>query len=143
MVGEWEGINRTWFEPGKPADESPISGVMRQLPGSPFVIYEYHSTIQGQAFHGLAIFSFNQFTRQFESAWVDSFHQSTYTMISSGPGDTAGFAVLGSIVVPDGPAWGWRTEVKVSNPDALTITAYIIEPQGEESKGVETVYQRK
>ncbi len=31
LAGEWEGLTRTWFEPGKLADESPTRGVMRLI----------------------------------------------------------------------------------------------------------------
>ena len=34
LTGNWEGITKTWFEPGVLADESPVKGAIRPLLGS-------------------------------------------------------------------------------------------------------------
>jgi len=31
LVGDWQGTARTWFEPGKIGDESPIAGSIRPI----------------------------------------------------------------------------------------------------------------
>ncbi len=144
LIGEWQGINRTWFQPNVLADESPIQGSIRALPGSHFVIYEYSSVLQGSPFHGVALYGYNSYTRQFEGAWADGLHMSTNLMFSSGGLAERGFFLLGNYVDPDGgPNWGWRTLVEVGAPDHLLITCFNISPQGQEARALEASYRRK
>lgn len=143
LVGSWEGTTTTWFEPGSQPDVSPMRGTIRPLPGSRFVIHEYQSSIGGEGFQGIVIYGFNTLTNAFEMAWADSFHMSTNIMFSTGPGLENGFSVLGSYKVdPAQEAWGWRVQVERVDADHLTITSFNILPDGQEYKGVETLYTR-
>ena len=144
LAGEWEGVTKTWFEPGVLADESPMTGRITSILGGRFLLYEYSGILAQRPFEGVAIYGHDLATDRFQAAWVDSFHMSTGIMFSEGdPGER--FAVLGSYDAggPDIPRWGWRTEITVMNDDNIVVTAYNITPEGEESKATETRYQRK
>jgi hypothetical protein len=144
LVGNWEGVTTTWFEPGVVADESPMTGRITPILGGRFMLYEYSGSLTGKEFEGVAIIGFDLATNKFQLAWVDSFHMSTGIMFSEGePGDE--FSVLGSYDAggPDVPRWGWRTEIDVIDGDNIVVTAYNITPEGEESKATETRYARK
>lgn len=144
FIGQWTGHTTTFFEPGNQGDESPWQGKIEAVVGKRYLQYDYVGSMQGERFEGKAILGYNGMTEQFEMVWIDSFHQSTGIMHSKGHEIAAGITLLGSYRAFDhSDDWGWRTDFTLLDANRLTICAYNIDPEGNESLALETIYTRQ
>lgn len=140
LAGNWKGLTRVWFEPGKLADESAFRGVIRSVLGGRFIQFEYTGAIQGSPVEGIMTMGCSLGTGQLQCAWIDSFHNGTAIMFSENNGTSFPFSVRGSYGKE--PKWGWRTELTPVDDRHFVITMYNITPDGDEAKAVEMSFER-
>jgi len=143
LAGGWSGTSKLWLEPEKLLDEAPLVGNIQIVLDGRFALFLYQTSVEGEAQHGMFTFGYNTTLEQYETSWLDSWHNNTANMFCVGSARENGFIVLGNFPDPnEGPDWGWRTEVELVDKDHLTITAYNITPEGEEAKATEAQLTR-
>ncbi len=145
LEGKWEGTTKTWFDPAKLEDESPITGTMKLIFDGRFILHEYESSIGDKPISGMALYGYDLNTQKFQSAWVDTFHNGTAIMFSEGKKGEISLNVVGSYtyIAPEmEQQWGWRTEIIIVNDFEIIISAFNISPEGEESRATETAYKK-
>lgn len=145
LVGEWKGTTKTWFDPSKLEDESPINGTMRLVLDGRFIMHEYQSSFGDKSLSGISIFGYDLNTQKFQCAWMDTFHNGTAIMFSKGNKGDEIINVLGSYayITPETEQhWGWRTTLEIISDSEIVITAYNISPEGQETKATETNYSK-
>jgi len=145
LEGSWEGTTKTWFDPEKLEDESPISGTMRLILEGRFILHEYKTSFGGKPITGMALYGFNLDLQKFQCAWIDSFHNNSAIMFSEGKKGDPEMRVLGgyAYITPEVEQhWGWRTHIEMVGDNQLLIAAFNITPEGQESRATETVYRK-
>ena len=147
LCGEWQcEAARTWFEPDVLGDESAWRGSISMSPCGRFAVHNYRGKLCGEDLIGQAIIGYSRGRDRYEIAWIDSCHNGSTIMYSTGgefePGSRS-FSVLGTY--PDGqkgPEWGWRSEWEIIGPDSIACRHYNIDLEGKEALAVEAIYKR-
>ncbi len=146
LVGEWEGVTTVQFGAESPILTDKTSGTMRLMLDGRFILHEYRGSVDGKPHSGAAIYGYNTATKQFESAWVDSFHNGDGIMFSKGEAGES-FSVVGhySIDLGNGEgevSYGWRTMIEIVSKDKVIIRMDNLAPDGSKDGGAETTYSR-
>ena len=143
LIGNWEGIAKTYFKPNELGDESPIKGTIREILGGVFLLHEYEGTLMSEKMVGLAIYGYNENKNQFEMAWINTQHMGPEIMFSTAKNTENKYSVLGQYSGADeNDVWGWKTTLELKNDDNLFIKHFNITPGGQGYLGVDIDYKR-
>lgn len=143
-MGQWDGQNKLWFEPGSAAFESETSAEVRGEAAGRMLALRYTWSHEGKPCEGILVLGDDVKAGRCDVAWADSFHNGDRLMPLTGPAAGDGVPdVRGSYPAPPGPDWGWRITVEHPSADALVMRMYNITPDGTAALAVEASYARR
>lgn len=138
FVGAWQGTTRLWLDPDGAPEETPHALRAQLILGGRWLRLEYAGTAMAKPHAGEMLLGFHAAARQYELAWVDSFHTASSIMLSTGPDSGAPLVdVVGSYAAGN-ERWGWRTRLQCTASGELAIDAFNISPDGKEFPAIAT-----
>src|SRR5206468_718952 len=80
LAGSWTTQTKEWMEPGKPPTESTGTAEMKMLLDGRFLYQEYNAQMMGQPFSGIGIDAYDNMTKKYVTAWMDSMGTGIFMM---------------------------------------------------------------
>lgn len=143
LAGSWTTTTKEWMEPGKPPTESTGTAEMKMLLDGRFLYQEYHSQMMGQPFHGVGIDGYDNLTKRYVTAWIDSMGTGIFFMDGTASPDGKTITLRGSHPEPGGGKMSHRAVWKIADNNNQTFEMYGAHGKEKEMKFLEIVYTRK
>ena len=143
LAGSWTTTSKEWMEPGKPPTESTGTAEIKMLLDGRFLYQEYNSQMMGQPFSGIGIDAYDNMTKKYVTAWLDSMGTGIFIMEGTASADGKTITLKGSHPEPGGGKMTHRAVWKIVDNDTQTFDMYGAHHGGKETKMMEIVYTRK
>lgn len=143
LAGSWTTVTKEWMEPGKPPTESTGTAEMKMLLDGRFLYQEYNGQMMGQPFSGIGIDSYDNMTKKYVTAWMDSMGTGIFLMEGTASPDGKTITLKGQHPEPGGGQMKHRAVWKIVDPDSQTFEMYGTHHGDKETKMLEITYTRK
>jgi hypothetical protein len=143
LAGSWTTTSKEWMEPGKPPMESTGTAEMKMLLDGRFLYQEYNAQMMGQPFSGIGIDAYDNLTKKYVTAWIDSMGTGIFTMEGTASADGRTITLKGSHPEPGGGKMTHRAVWKIVDNNSQTFDMYGAHHGGKEMKMLEITYTRK
>jgi hypothetical protein len=143
LAGSWTTTSKEWMEPGKPPTESTGTAEIKMLLDGRFLYQEYNSQMMGQPFSGIGIDAYDNMTKKYVTAWLDSMGTGIFIMEGTASADGKTITLKGSHLEPGGGKMTHRAVWKIVDNNNQTFDMYGAHHGGKETKMMEIVYTRK
>jgi len=143
IAGSYTTHTKEWMEPGKPATESTGTAEMKMLLDGRFLYQEYHSQMMGQPFSGIGIDGYDNLTKKYVTAWIDSMGTGIFFMEGTASADGKTITLKGSHPEPGGGKMMHRAVWKIVDNNNQTFDMYGTHGHGKEMKLLQITYTRK
>ena len=143
LASSWTTTTKEWKEPGKPPAESTGTAEMKMLLDGRFLYQEYNSQMMGQPFSGIGIDAYDNITKKYVTAWIDSMGTGIFTMEGTASADGRTITLKGSHPEPGGGRMTHRAVWKIVDGNTQTFDMYGAHGGGKEMKMLEITYTRK
>ena len=143
LAGSWTTTTKEWMEPGKPPTESTGTADMKMLLDGRFLYQEYNAQMMGQPFSGVGIDAYDNMTKKYMTAWVDTMGTGIFMMEGTASADGKTITLKGSHPEPGGGKMTHRAVWKIVDNNTQTFDMYGAHHGGKEMKVLEITYTRK
>lgn len=143
LAGSWTTHTKEWMEPGKPPTEADGTAEMKMLLDGRFLYQEYHGQMMGQPFHGIGIDAYDNMTKKYVTAWMDSMGTGIFMMEGTASPDGKTITLRGSHPEPGGGKMTHRAVWKIVDNNNQIFEMYGAHGKEKEMKHLEIVYTRK
>ncbi len=143
LAGTWTTTTKEWMEPGKPPTESTGTAELKMLLDGRFLYQEYNGEMMGQPYSGIGIDAYDNMTKKYTTAWMDSMGTGIFIMQGTAGADGRTITLKGSHPEPGGGQMSHRAVWKIIDHDNQTFDMYGTHHGGKEMKVMEIVYTRK
>ena len=143
LAGSWTTTTKEWMEPGKPPTESTGTAEMKMLLDGRFLYQEFNAQMMGQPFSGIGIDGYDNITKKYVTAWIDTMGTGIFMMEGTASADGKTITLKGSHPEPGGGKMMHRAVWKIVDNDTQTFDMYGAHHGGKEMKVLEIIYSRK
>lgn len=143
LAGSWTTTTKEWMEPGKPPTESTGTAEMKMLLDGRFLYQEYNAQMMGQPFSGVGIDAYDNMTKKYMTAWMDTMGTGIFMMEGTASTDGKTITLRGSHPEPGGGKMTHRAVWKIVDNNTQTFDMYGAHHGGKEMKVLEITYTRK
>ena len=143
LAGSWTTTTKEWMEPGKPPTESTGTAEMKMLLDGRFLYQEYNAQMMGQPFSGVGIDAYDNMTKKYVTAWIDTMGTGIFMMEGTASTDGKTITLKGSHPEPGGGRMSHRAVWKIVDNNTQTFDMYGTHHGGNEMKVLEITYTRK
>lgn len=143
LAGTWTTTAKEWMEPGKPPMESTGTADMKMLLDGRFLYQEFNGQMMGQPFSGVGIDAYDNMTKKYTTAWMDSMGTGIFIMEGTASADGRTITLKGSHPEPGGGRMSHRAVWTIRDADNQTFEMYGSHGHGKETKMLEIIYTRQ
>lgn len=144
LAGSWTTQTKEWMEPGKPLMESAGTAETKMLLDGRFLYQEYNAQMMGQPFSGIGIDGYDNVTKKYVTAWIDTMGTGIFFMEGTASADGKTITLKGSHPEPGGGKMSHRAVWKIQDANNQTFEMHGTHGHGgKEMKLLEIVYTRK
>ena len=143
LAGSWTTTTKEWMEPGKPPAESAGTAEMKMLLDGRFLYQEYNGQMMGQPFNGVGIDAYDNLTKKYVTAWMDSMGTGIFMMEGTAGPDGKTITLRGSHPEPGGGKMSHRAVWKIVDNNNQIFEMYGSHGKEKEMKFLEITYTRK
>lgn len=143
IAGSYTTHTKEWMEPGKPPVESDGTSESKMLLDGRFLYQEYHAQMMGQPFSGIGIDGYDNSTKKYVTAWIDTMGTGIFFMEGTASADGKTITLRGSHPEPGGGKMSHRAVWKITDNNSQTFEMYGAHHGKKETKFLEIHYTRK